>query len=140
MKGMDFPLTARCVGEIRHSFRSVGFVLPVRRLRTLTPYGRSESVTLEFPHKDFCCFRNYAYLCSQSGKDPLWQKKRYARIANENVRNFQGDKQYGTTVSRYMRGAVTQFLIRGDSHDLHSELAKAALRFCYGWKYNVELK
>ena len=81
-----------------------------------------------------CSFRISFYLCQRSGKDSLQQKKRYARIANENVRNFQDDKQYGTTASRYMRGAVTQFLIRGDSHDLHSELAKAAPRFCYGRK------
>ena len=34
-------------------------------------------------------FRYSCYLCSRSGKDPLWQKKRYApNLRDENLGNF----------------------------------------------------
>ena len=57
--------------------------------------GRQFAFPLNFSIHFLCRFRISFYLCQRSEKDSLQQKKRYARIANENVRNFQDRNAIG---------------------------------------------
>ena len=47
-------------------------------------------------------------------------KKRYAQLANGNVRNFYG-KQGKRNGSRILRGLIAISAYQGNSHDLHSK-------------------
>ena len=79
----------------------------------------------------------YLYLCSQSEKDSLWQKKRYApNLRSGNVGNFQKARLIATGEQNGFHALIcawgcTPILVIGFFPTTPtSELAKAVPRFC----------